>query len=150
MALSNRAKDLLKIALADNDTGKELADEINAALATAEAVQAAEAAKVRGTVIIGDVNGGSSGDISVTGDLTSANKVNGTPVNTSVISVVFPEVLAPVVHFTLEGKATTAEFDNDLQEPMIRDLTSTGLTIFLSETAAVAQDLVAHLEIIPG
>lgn len=99
---------------------------------------------VKGTIDVGDVGGTPTGSLTVTGDLTSATKTNAGAAST--IAVVYPNMgNPPIVSMMLESTSAAKDASNDLEEPIILNITSTGLDIYLFETGSTGQDLKAHL-----
>lgn len=100
--------------------------------------------QIRGTIIVGDL-GANAGSLTVTGDLTSASATNPAAGVTN-ITLNFPNITNPIVSLAIEGVGTDI-LDNDLAIPIIRNLTSTSMEIFIEETAAVEQNLIFHMTI---
>ncbi len=101
--------------------------------------------QVRGTISVGDL-GANAGVLPVTGDLISASATNPSAGVTN-ITLNFPNVINPIVSIAVEGIGSDI-FDNDLAIPIIRNLTSTSMEIFIEETASVEQNLIFHMTII--
>ena len=97
-----------------------------------------------GTVTVGDVNAG-SGALAVTGDITSASKVSGS--SSSTITINYASVTNPVINFGIESLGNR-DSDNDLEEPLLKNVTNTSCDIYLYEAGAVEQNLKLHITII--
>ena len=99
--------------------------------------------QIRGTVDVGDVGGGSSGDIPVTGGLVSATKTNGTLKST--INITFwPQggggFTEPIIHCTILSQGDRDD-DNDLEALILDNPTSSKINVYLNKTGAVTQNL---------
>lgn len=96
--------------------------------------------RIVGTVLIGDIAGGTTGSITVTGDITSATKTN--PSGRSNIVVNFSSLgttnYIPMLSFTSFG---TADDDNDFESPIIRNMTATSFEVWFDETNSVTQNI---------
>lgn len=104
---------------------------------------------ITGTVSSGDV-AGTTGALAVSGGIISASAV--TPgANQQRISIVYATIAFnnPVVTFSLESFANENN-DNDLEAPILKNLTGTGFEIFLHETNSVVQNLKIHITITEG
>jgi hypothetical protein len=91
-----------------------------------------------GHVLIGDLASGTSTTIG--GDITSASKSNSG--SSSTITVNFADQgstnFVPMISLTSLG---TADDDNDVETPVIRNITATSFDIFLNETNGTTQNL---------
>ena len=98
--------------------------------------------QVRGTVLIGDVGGGTSGDITVTGGLIEATKSNGTLKSTILITFAAQGMsfTQPIIHYSLVSQGDPDD-DNDLEEPILDNPTPSKIVVYLNKTGAVTQNL---------
>lgn len=98
--------------------------------------------QVRGTVLVGDVGGGTSGDIAVTGGLVSATKSNLSLKST--ISITFlPQgegFIDPIIHCSVLSLGDRDD-DNDLETPILDNPTPAKINVYLNKTGAVTQNL---------
>lgn len=101
---------------------------------------------VSGYVLIGDVASGIS--TAVGGDISFASKSNSG--SSSTITVNFEDQgntnFVPVISIVSLG---TADDDNDVETPVILNITSTSFDIFLNETNGTTQDIRINVIIIP-
>jgi hypothetical protein len=99
-----------------------------------------------GYVLIGDVASGIS--TAVGGGITFASKSNSG--SSSTITVNFPDQgntnFVPIISIISLG---TADDDNDLETPVILNVTSTSFDIFLNETNGTTQDIRINILLIP-
>jgi len=101
---------------------------------------------VSGYVLIGDVASGIS--TAVGGDVSFASKSNSG--SSSTITVNFEDQgntnFVPIISLISLG---TADDDNDVETPVILNVTSTSFDIFLNETNGTTQDLRINIVLIP-
>lgn len=101
---------------------------------------------VKGYVLIGDVASGIS--TAVGGDITFASKSNSG--SSSTITVTFADQgstnFVAMISIVSLG---TADDDNDLETPVILNVTSTSIDIFLNETNGTTQDLRINILLVP-
>ena len=99
-----------------------------------------------GYVLIGDVASGIS--TAVGGDISFASKSNSG--SSSTITVNFEDQgntnFVPMISLTSLG---TADDDNDVETPVILNMTSTSFDIFLNETNGTTQDLRINIVLMP-
>ncbi len=94
--------------------------------------------QLSGTVVIGDIGGGTSGSVTCTGNILTATKTNGSiGASASTIVVTFPNMGAvPQATITLKdagGSPNTQ--DNDVYQPVISTASATSLTFWIEETS---------------
>jgi hypothetical protein len=110
--------------------------------ATGEALQ-----RIAGTVLIGDIAGGTTGSVTVSGDITSATKTN--PSGRSNIVINFSSLgttnYIPMLSFTSFG---TADDDNDFESPIIRNITATSFEVWFDETNSVTQNITMNVIVV--
>jgi Concanavalin A-like lectin/glucanases superfamily len=101
----------------------------------------------KGYVDVGDI-GGTSGVLSIGGNITSASAT--TTIGTSTITVNFTDqgslLYVPMLSFHSMG---TLNDDNDLEEPIIFNRTTSSFQIYLDETLSVLQNLRVYIMIMP-
>jgi hypothetical protein len=101
---------------------------------------------VSGYVLIGDVASGIS--TAVGGDISFASKSNSG--SSSTITVNFEDQgntnFVPMISLISLG---TADDDNDVETPVILNVTSTSFEIFLNETNGTTQDLRINVILMP-
>ena len=106
--------------------------------------------QIRGTVLIGDVGGGTSGDVTVTGGLIKAQKSNLS--SKSILNITFagpypdPPFIQPIIHYSLVGQGIPDD-DNDLEEPILYGVTPGKFYLYLVKIGATTQDLLLYVTI---
>ena len=103
-----------------------------------------------GTVTIGDVGGGTSGNIVCSGNILTATKTSGNLTNSySSIVITYPNMgIVPNATITLrDASGTISALDNDLFQPIISTISATSLTFWIEETTGSVQNIIAGLTI---
>ena len=105
--------------------------------------------QIRGTVDIGDIGGGSFGDIPVTGGLIKAQKSNASL--KSIINVTYAGLpsepfIQPIIYCSLISQGDRDD-DNDLEEPILDAISPGKFVIYIIKTGAVTQNLKLHVTV---
>ena len=93
-----------------------------------------------GSIDIGDVNNGTSTS-NPTGIVSSATKTSGSGASTITITIPNQGGTNYIPILTLEGFSGTESNDTDLEQPVIRNKTSTSFDVYLLERTGDVQNL---------